>query len=178
MTAGGVDVSYIARWDGATWSGLGSEFDGGANALVMVDGKLYAAGSSRTADGIEPKIARWDGNRWSGLGMATSGWVDVIAASGRTLYVVGSFTTAGGKASYNLARVFPDGVPPLEVVNGHASVYFRGTPAGAYRIERTTDLKTWEHLATRYAAETGGIDFVDENTEGQSAYYRATLIEP
>jgi trimeric autotransporter adhesin len=178
MSAGNVEVNFLAKWDGTAWSALGSALNESPQALAVVDGSLFAAGGFKMADGIEWQgIARWDGSGWSGLGSEVGG-VSVLAGSGRMLYAGGGFTKAGGKASYHLARVFLDGVPPLEVVNGHATVYFRGTPAGAYRIERTTDLKTWEHLLTRYAGETGGIDYVDENAPDSAAYYRAVPIEP
>jgi hypothetical protein len=64
--AGGVPVSNIARWDGASWSSLGEGLSGGdeyanVRALAVYDGSLYVGGSFATAGGVSSSyIARWD----------------------------------------------------------------------------------------------------------------------
>ena len=147
--AGGVEVENIARWDGHEWSGVGSEIDGAVDALVATGDGLYAGGSFTHAGGVEVNhIAKGDGREWSPLGAGMNG------------------------------SVFLDGVPPLEAADCRATVFFRDIPAGGYSIERTTDLETWEHMVTRYAGLTGGIDFLDENAPGSEAYYRAVPLNP
>ena len=48
-TAGGVPASNIAKWDGATWSALGSGTDRQVQAVAVVGTNLYAGGFFTTA---------------------------------------------------------------------------------------------------------------------------------
>jgi hypothetical protein len=71
--AGAVNVSNIARWDGSTWSALGSGMDGDIRVLTAFDNGsglgLYAGGSFTVAGGTPATgIARWNGSSWSALG--------------------------------------------------------------------------------------------------------------
>jgi hypothetical protein len=72
-TAGAVAANHIARWDGASWSALGSGLDAAVEALSVFDvgngPALVAAGHFRNAGGVSAnRIARWDGASWSALG--------------------------------------------------------------------------------------------------------------
>jgi hypothetical protein len=116
----GVAANQVAKWDGASWSPLGSGILGGVNGngpnvsklLAFDDGTgpaLYAAGSFTSAGGMPAKnIARWDGSSWSALGSGTNEWIQALAVfddgSGPALYVGGGFSTAGGVAVNRLAR--------------------------------------------------------------------------
>ena len=56
MEAGGVPTPQIARWDGASWSGM----DGLVNALTTYGGSLIAGGNFQNAGGTPSmRIARW-----------------------------------------------------------------------------------------------------------------------
>jgi hypothetical protein len=114
--AGEVIASCVAKWDGSSWSALGSGLSGGGNyprvtALAVSGGDLYAGGSFTTAGGnAANNIAKWDGSSWSALGSGTSGgvaWepgVSALAVSGSDVYAGGSFTTAGGQGASNIAK--------------------------------------------------------------------------
>ncbi len=125
LTAGGVPVNGIARWDGTAWSaledpgGIGLSGSGiaGAEALAVFDDgsgpALYVGGSFPIAGGIAANnIARWDGSQWSPLpGVAevgTDGAVLALAVyddgSGPALYVGGTFERAGGITAHTMAR--------------------------------------------------------------------------
>src|SRR5947207_10481011 len=62
--AGGVAANNIAKWDGSSWSALGSGMDGAsprvyAIAVATSGTELYAGGYFTTADGkISPNAAR------------------------------------------------------------------------------------------------------------------------
>ena len=76
--AGAIAASCIAKWDGSSWSALGSGMDGTVKALTSFDDgsgpALYAAGNFSTAGGIAAnQIARWDGSSWTPLGGGVSG---------------------------------------------------------------------------------------------------------
>jgi hypothetical protein len=111
-SAGGVGANGIARWDGASWSALGtglmSGFSFPLTLAVFDDGDgpaLYAGGSFQS-------VVRWDGSSWSALGSGMSGgtfpYVHALTVfddgSGSALYAGGNFTVAGGVAANGVAR--------------------------------------------------------------------------
>jgi hypothetical protein len=128
ITAGGVTVNRVARWDGSTWSALESPGGVGMNDMVwnltvFDDGSgggpaLYAGGAFTTAGGVTVNgIARWDGHAWSalagpgGVGVGgsaphiyTLGVFDDGSGDGPALYAGGAFTTAGGVTVNQIAR--------------------------------------------------------------------------
>ncbi|MFZ4656017.1 MAG: InlB B-repeat-containing protein, partial [Caldilineaceae bacterium] len=104
-TAGGVAANRIAKWDGSSWSSLGSGLNGDVAALAVSGSDLYVGGSFSTAGGVAAnRIAKWDGSSWSSLGSGVRGTVFALAVSGSELYVGGSFDRAGNKAAPNIAK--------------------------------------------------------------------------
>ena len=101
-------VRRIARWDGTSWSALGSGGGRGVNgpvyALAVMGGAVYAGGDFTHANTEAPaptpanNIARWDGSAWSALGSAggngVNGRVRALAADGTGVYAGGDFTQA------------------------------------------------------------------------------------
>ena len=117
--AGGTSASHIARWDGASWSALGSGLDGDVYALRRFDDgtgpALFAGGSFTLAGGVSASdIARWDGANWSavGSGMGSGPYHSVSALAdfndghdtAPDLYVGGIFSSAGGLPSAYFAE--------------------------------------------------------------------------
>ncbi|MDQ2769419.1 MAG: T9SS type A sorting domain-containing protein [Bacteroidota bacterium] len=113
--AGGVVANGIARWNGSTWSALGTGTQNGvqvnsgvyaiavvANGDVYAGGNFYQAGSQSVTG-----LARWNGTAWSTVGGGLSSYAEVRAlafdATG-SLYVGGSFASAGGSAAAGIAR--------------------------------------------------------------------------
>jgi len=115
-TAGGIPATNIAKWNGSSWSPLGSGISGINNlffgsvvvhALAVSGNNLYVGGYFTAAGGIAAtNIAKWDGSSWSALGsgMDTYGHVTALAASGSNVYAGGNFTTAGGVAANRIAK--------------------------------------------------------------------------
>lgn len=76
-TAGTTPANSIAKWDGSTWSALGSGLEylgalgGGRDLTVFDDGTgpaLYVAGAIDHAGGVAVNgIARWNGTNWTAL---------------------------------------------------------------------------------------------------------------
>jgi hypothetical protein len=104
-TAGGVSANNIARWNGSTWSNLGSGVNGFVYALTEYDDgsgpALFAGGNFTTAGGVSAnRIARWNGSSWSALGGGMNHEVYALAVfddgSGPALFAGGNFTIAGG----------------------------------------------------------------------------------
>jgi hypothetical protein len=94
---GGVPANGIAKWDGSTWSALGSgvsTYGGGGlgtvYALAVSGTHLYAGGVFTTAGGVAANyIAQWDGSAWSALGSGMNNTVAALALSWTNLYAGG-----------------------------------------------------------------------------------------
>ena len=116
--AGGITVNYIAKWDGAAWSALGT---GAANplttptvnALAVSGSNLYAGGFFATLDGVTVNgIAKWDGTSWSALGSGIGGvvgfccndHVSALATTGNDLYAGGQFSKIGDVSANGIAK--------------------------------------------------------------------------
>ncbi|MFN0242902.1 MAG: hypothetical protein ACKVWV_08440 [Planctomycetota bacterium] len=116
----GVPANRVAKWNGSTWSALGSGVSGpvgpridtlamhdfGAGARLIAGGRFTSAGGSPANN-----IAMWDGATWSPLGSGLDGFevrVEAMASydggDGSALYVGGDFETAGGVPANSLAR--------------------------------------------------------------------------
>jgi len=91
-TAGGVTATYIAKWDGTSWSSLGTGMNRPVRALAIMNGELHAGGSFTNAGGSPISyIAKWNGNAWVAVGTNPPGVVNSLAASSTHLYAGGSF---------------------------------------------------------------------------------------
>ena len=97
----------IAKWDGSSWSAVGSGFNNSCFALAIApDGTLYAGGAFTWASGAAAtRVARWDGNSWSAVGSGLSAvcYTLAVGANG-TLYAGGFFTQAGGNPALRVAK--------------------------------------------------------------------------
>jgi hypothetical protein len=112
--AGDVFATNIAKWDGNTWSALGSgvsassdypSYGGSVNALAVSGTNLYVGGVfTRAGDIAATNVAKWDGSSWSALGSGMNSNVLALAVSGQDLYAGGWFTSAGGTAATNVAK--------------------------------------------------------------------------
>ena len=102
---GTVAANYIAKWNGSTWSALGSGMNVVVQALAVSGTNLYAGGSFTRAGGVAANyVAKWDGTAWSALGEGVDSDVWLLAASATDVYAGGYFTSAGGVAATNIAK--------------------------------------------------------------------------
>jgi hypothetical protein len=112
--AGNINANAIARWNGSSWSALGSGMNNGnlsavVRALAVSGTNLYAGGQFTTAGGVSAtNIAQWNGSSWSALGPGLNNVVNfgvtALAVSGNLLYAGGDFTTAGGSPANSIAQ--------------------------------------------------------------------------
>ncbi|MBU0744719.1 MAG: hypothetical protein KKE11_05060, partial [Gammaproteobacteria bacterium] len=99
-TIDGVAANYIAKYNGANWSALGSGTSDYITALYTLDDNLYVGGKFLSAGGLTTArtIAKWDGANWSALaqglynaaGPGGIGFVRAIISLGKKLYIGGS----------------------------------------------------------------------------------------
>lgn len=109
--AGGVSATRIAKWNGSTWSALGSGMPATVRAIAINGSDVYAGGDFMSAGGVSANgIARWDGTSWHALGDGVTGCVNClpqvfsVAVNGADVYVGGRFNTAGGVSAVGIAK--------------------------------------------------------------------------
>ena len=108
---GGVAAVNIARWNGATWSALGTGLnDDCLHVQVAPNGDVYAGGKFHSAGGVAAyHIARWDGGTWHKLGayagLNNEVYSIAISADGSTAYVGGIFTDQYSLAGSAMLRI-------------------------------------------------------------------------
>ena len=103
--AGGSSANYIAKWDGASWSALGSGVNNTVRTIAIYGSDVYVGGNFTEAGGSSAnRIAKWDGTSWSALGSGVNNWVYAIAVSGTDVYVGGAFDEAGGEKANGIAK--------------------------------------------------------------------------
>ena len=121
--AGGAPADNIAKWDGSSWSTLGSGVDEPVAALFAYDdgsgAKLYVGGAFSQAGGQPAnRVATWDGSSWAALGTGLNNEPADFAVlknpSGvPQLHAMGGFSEAGGFSVGGMARWTPDGWFPF-----------------------------------------------------------------
>jgi len=110
--AGSTAASGVARWNGTTWTALGSGLCcGGVSALALYDGAIHAGGTiDSTGDEPVNGIARWNRvtETWSSLGDGVVGGrptnVLALAVWNGELVAGGDFQRAGSVTTSHLAR--------------------------------------------------------------------------
>ena len=90
QTAGGVIVNNIAKWDGSSWSALGTGTNNEVRGIAILGTDVYIGGFFTSAGGISAhKVAKWNGSSWSAVGSYPGENVYDINLSGTTLYAGG-----------------------------------------------------------------------------------------
>ena len=112
-TAGGVPANNIARWNGSTWSQLGTGTGSSVYSLTTLpNGDLIAGGTFQNIGPVFVNcIARWNGSTWSPLGGGLYNQIDpfsrvstLVTLPNGDLIAGGTFTIAGGVRVKNIAR--------------------------------------------------------------------------
>jgi hypothetical protein len=105
VTANGTTVNNIAKWNGTSWSAIGSGTNGAVRAFGVHNGELYVGGEFTLANGTAVnRLAKLSGTTFSSVGGGTDGPVYGIGSYMNELYATGVFTSAGGVTAGNIAR--------------------------------------------------------------------------
>ena len=107
-----ITCNNIAKWDGSSWSALGSGTSNLSNvaAIHALDASnVYVGGNFLNAGGIAVnRIAKWDGANWYALGSGTKGTSGEVyairAVDASNVYVGGLFVNAGDVSCNNIAK--------------------------------------------------------------------------
>lgn len=164
-----ITANRIARWDGSTWSALGSGGGNGVSgwvyALAVSGTDLYVGGQFTRANfGSSPitanRIGRWNGSAWSALGSGMETHVRALAATDLdTLYVAGNFLLAGGKPSSYIGRYTTRGSLEISLAgSGSGSVV--SNPAGLDCPGICSAKFAWDQPIELTAAADPGSTFV------------------
>jgi hypothetical protein len=113
--AGGLPANNVAKWNGTTWSSLGTGAANGVAGIVYAlavagNGDVYVGGGFITAGGLPANnVAKWNGTTWNSLGTGAAngvaGRVYALAISGNgDVYVGGNFTQAGSVGASCIAK--------------------------------------------------------------------------
>ena len=112
LITAGSGPNGIRRWNGTSWSALGSGLSGTGHALAEYDpgtgAALYVGGSFQFVGGLtSPNLGRWNGSTWSPVGIGVNGEVFALAVydsgTGPRLYLTGTFTNVSGFAANRIA---------------------------------------------------------------------------
>jgi hypothetical protein len=178
--AGGNPAANIAKWDGNSWSALGSGMNDDVYALAVSGSDLCAGGGFTTAGGITANyIAKWDGSTWSALGSGVNSTVSALAVSGAgsDLYAGGQFTTAGGKLSYYLARAILR-LPSLTLRQTNSSTVAVSwpSPSPGFVLQQNTDglgSGNWSNVADSIVDD--GTNKMITQPMGTNRFFRLVL---
>jgi hypothetical protein len=175
-----VAANYIAKWNGSSWSALGSGMSDAVQALAVSGSNVYAGGYFKFVGVTNANyLAKWDGSNWSALGSGMDDYVHSLAVSGSVLYTGGEFTTAGGKVSGRVAGAIINAgnwlaiKPRVSGSNTNTFTYV-GLPNVRYLLQFTTNLTTspWLTLATNTAAGNGIGTVIDPMATNAQRFYR------
>ena len=102
-TGGTTVFNRLAKWDGTSWSALGTGVDGASNALAFDGlGKLYLGGGFTTINGgVVSNIATWDGTTTSPLStVGMNGGINALVTdSSGNIFAGGDFSGDSGVAN-------------------------------------------------------------------------------
>ena len=86
---GALSSHHVAKWTGATLTGLGGT-DGIIHAIAAQGSNVYIAGGFSTAGGVAAQnVAKWTGSAWTALGAGLPSEVYAIAANATTVFAGG-----------------------------------------------------------------------------------------
>jgi hypothetical protein len=186
-TAGVRAASYIAKWNGISWSALGSGLNSSVSALAVDgSGNVYAGGGFTTA-GVSTanRIAKWNGSSWSALGSGMNNWVNALAVDGSgNVYAGGVFTTAGGKVGYAAEATIPKVTSGILfsgqlLTGGNVRLSMLGLAGTNYALDRTFNLLPpagWVPQVTNPADANGVLVFTNAPNMGTNNFWRIRSV--
>jgi trimeric autotransporter adhesin len=103
----GVAANMVAKWNGFSWSAVGSGLSGTGlpQCMIAKGNDIYVGGYfSNAGSTVVNNIAKWNGTTWSAFGPGFDGTVNDIKFNGNDLYACGGFLNSGTTPMKNVAR--------------------------------------------------------------------------
>jgi trimeric autotransporter adhesin len=154
-TAGGIAVNGIGRWNGVSWSALGSGLNGTVSSIVALPDELVVCGSFNRAGGVPVTgIARWNGHRWAGFGTDLQDCATTVVSEG-VLYASGTLNSVywsvarwTGSEWVAVGPGFDQPVSALAIYNGNlvAGGNFRTYDSRQIRNVAQWDGSEWQSI--------------------------------
>lgn len=119
----GIQAKGIAKWNGTSWSPLGSGINGRINTIAIAGNDIYVGGSFNVAvtGGMARNVAKWDGSTWTPLGSGLGGGTHVvrsIAVYDGSVYIGGSFSVSDGSPATGIVKWDGSAYSPLSISAG------------------------------------------------------------
>lgn len=137
--AGGIAAAdYIAKWNGASWSALGTGTNGNVRRIYVpthtyITGaklnQIYATGNFTAAGGLTltDRVAVWSNGAWQPLDIdlpGTASVYSILPASDGSLYIGGNFSTTDETPDENAeCGIVSDRVYEIGVASASANTY-------------------------------------------------------
>jgi hypothetical protein len=201
QNAGGDPLAdFVARWNGTSWSALGTDGAGGPAlnstvfTLLFVSPNLYVGGAFTNAGGnpAADKLAMYNGSSWSGFGASgdITSQVHAIAVYTTNVYIGGDFTNVHGQATIDhIARwdganwnglgnnsagdgALNAGVYTLAVAG--STVYAGGAFTNAANIAEADRIAMWNGSAWSALGSNGAGDGALNNVVNSVAFQHGT----
>lgn len=105
----GLPANGIAKWDGTSWSALGSGIIGDIRSIVVSGSNIYVGGdfNSPVSDGLARNVAKWNGTTWTRLNNGLGGGTHIVNSVfiyNNELYATGGYNTADGSPTTGTAK--------------------------------------------------------------------------
>ena len=170
--AGGVTVNNIAKWNGTSWSALGSglekidmsggyPLDNGACYAIDIasNGDVYAGGTFYNAGGVTANnIAKWNGTSWSALGsgIGTGNFYipyGIAVASNNDVYAGGPFGVEkwNGSSWSDIGGTFIGHIYTMDIA-ANDDLYI----GGSHSTNKPAALGKWDGTSWTYLGD--GVD--------------------
>ena len=176
---GNPSFNYIAKWNGAVWSPLGTSPNSGVNSITLKGNSLYVGGMFTIVGGNSNAkyIAKWENNSWSNLGSGTNGMVRVVAADSNYLYAGGTYTQAGDKFAIDFARF---GTLPKITTQPLVSQVCVGNSSTIFIHSNGVDPKIfqWNFNGSPIIGETDSVLTISPISLSDQGYYECVVTNP
>jgi len=189
-TAGGVTVNNIAKWDGTSWTAIGTGTNGEVNAFAVLNGELYVGGDFTVANGVTVNhVAKVSGNTFVALGAGTNGIVNGLAAYQNNVFATGNFSMSGGGTTQNISRwdgswhyltgVGITGIdgPGNSLTTGNGNLYVGGLFGVAGNLINANSIVLWNMPPTGIAEANLNADHILVYPNPSSGKFQIKLTE-
>lgn len=105
----GMPANGIAKWNGTSWTALGSGIIGSIRSIAIIGNDIYVGGdfNSPVSDGLARNVAKWNGTTWTRMNNGLGGGTHIIRSVfvyNNEVFATGGFNTADGSPTTGTAK--------------------------------------------------------------------------